>query len=186
MDQLEKASRSCVTAVSSRNRVLTRTAPAALLVSIVVFLAFLWPSTAPSYRPSLTWKYSNVPTDDPYYYFRDGRESTRLPNNKTKSHKVPIKANSDFVSALKTLFSLIKHPLTDETFIDQDNNTWAYPELADWKPTWTQNLGDRLCIFDMDNRNLTDPGQTFAKGHFNWDEIDQTPSGIFNHYLYGS
>jgi hypothetical protein len=120
-------------------------------------------------------------TSEEYYYFRDGAESQRLPNN---SH-VETKAHTNFENAVKLLFDLIKHPLTDDTFVDSDNNTWKYPEDPNWDPIWTKGLGKRLCIFDMDNRNFNEQGQTFVPGKFMWDSLEQTPSGPFNHYLYG-
>ena len=55
-----------------------------------------------------------------------------------------------------------------------------------WEPIWTTGLGKQLCIFDMDNREYNETGQTWDRGPFSWDAVENVASGTFNHYLYGT
>jgi hypothetical protein len=89
-----------------------------------------------------------------------------------------------FQKVFKGLFDQILHPLSNPTFVDQDGNTWSYPNDTDWSPIWTAGLGKELCIFDMDNRVYNDSGQTWDPDRFNWDGVGEAPSGPFNHYMY--
>jgi hypothetical protein len=90
-----------------------------------------------------------------------------------------------FESSLRSLFKSILHPLTEPAFTDSDLNNWTYPNSTDWEPIWENGLGEELCIFDMDNREYNETGQTWDTGPFSWDVVENVASGPFNHYLYG-
>ena len=114
----------------------------------------------------------------PYQYF-----SERPDNWRTKAS--PHGHDASFEAALRNLFSSTIHPLMEPTFVDSDLNTWTYPNSTGWEPIWTAGLGKELCIFDMDDREYNETGQTWDIGPFSWDSMDQVASGPFNHYLYG-
>jgi hypothetical protein len=101
-------------------------------------------------------------------------------NSNTQQHNNEI----TFESAVRNLFSFIVHPLSNPTFIDSDKNTWTYPTDDDWEPIWTAGLGKEVCIFDMDDREYNEMGQTFVDGSFSWDGMSDVPTGPYNHYLY--
>lgn len=52
-------------------------------------------------------------------------------------------------------------------------------------PVWTESLGERLCIVDIDTRALNGSGQILSKEGFRWDDVEYTGAGMLNHYLYG-
>lgn len=53
------------------------------------------------------------------------------------------------------------------------------------KPVWTESLGERLCIVDIDTRPLNESGKILSEGRLRWDDVEYTGAGMLNHYLYG-
>ena len=63
--------------------------------------------------------------------------------------------------------------------------SWEIP--GDWTPKFTENMGDDICIIDIDNRPFDEHGQAFGDTMI-WDDIDHLHGislGLLNHWLYG-
>ncbi|KAF7560477.1 hypothetical protein G7046_g3655 [Stylonectria norvegica] len=60
---------------------------------------------------------------------------------------------------------------------------WGLPEVR----KWTEPLGEKFCIIDLDNRPFTEPGQLFSPDGMSWDrpqEVHGLSIGVLNHWLY--
>jgi hypothetical protein len=53
------------------------------------------------------------------------------------------------------------------------------------RPVWTEALGRRLCIVDIDTRPLDGQDQVKGPDILNWNHADYLSAGMMNHYLYG-
>lgn len=65
---------------------------------------------------------------------------------------------------------------------------WSLPESGS-NETWTQPLGEQLCIIDLDNRRFNESGQLWAEAPMTWDrpaEVHGLSLGVLNHWLYGT
>jgi hypothetical protein len=164
--------------------------PAALIIILMLLLAFTWPPRFETYTSSFPGSvYLRMFRKAIPNRYRKFANFTRSFTEHIRVHGKPSDNDSgymdmSFQKAFKGLFDLILHPLSNPTFVDQDGNTWIYPNDTDWNPIWTAGLGKELCIFDMDNRVYNDNGQTWDPNHFNWDGVGEVPSGPFNHYMY--
>lgn len=68
------------------------------------------------------------------------------------------------------------------TFVDPtDDIEYSLPI----KPIWTNPLGKKLCIVDIDTRPLNETGQ-LMNDEFNWETMEGVSIGMLNHYLYGN
>ena len=79
------------------------------------------------------------------------------------------------------LFAPLKLPVTAEKWTDSDGAVYKLPP----NPTWTEPLGKRLCIVDIDTRPLNGANEILSTGPFNWTETGVTSAGMMGHYLYG-
>jgi hypothetical protein len=64
---------------------------------------------------------------------------------------------------------------------------WHLPDPAEQAPRWTESMGERLCIIDLDNRAWDGPNQLWANKVMNWDDEDHVHGlslGVLNHWLY--
>lgn len=74
-----------------------------------------------------------------------------------------------------------------------DQKTWTEYgafgfDLPKGSPKWTQPLGEKLCIIDLDNRKFDGPGEIFGPDRMSWDDplkVHGLSVGILNHWLYG-
>jgi hypothetical protein len=118
-------------------------------------------------------------------------EPVTMPNAAPAAEPVPLPQiikpthpHDALVAAIRNLFGLIRHPLREKSFTDPDGEVWKYPKDPDWKPSWIEPLGEQVCIFDMDNRDMGDLPSSFTGEVFNWENVDGNPGGVLNHYLY--
>ncbi|KAF7195258.1 hypothetical protein HII31_03464 [Pseudocercospora fuligena] len=60
---------------------------------------------------------------------------------------------------------------------------WTIPGIS----SWTEPLREQLCIIDLDDRPLDEPGQIWGNTVMNWDSPDEVHGislGFLNHWLY--
>ena len=86
-----------------------------------------------------------------------------------------------FPSVLSALFAPLKIPITAPSWTDSDGKVFKISP----DPVWTQPLGKRLCIIDIDTRPLNDTDEIMNMGAFNWTQFGATSAGMMGHYLYG-
>jgi galactosyl transferase GMA12/MNN10 family len=81
---------------------------------------------------------------------------------------------------IQALWAPFIHPITEPTFTDRHN---GLVHNYSGQPIWTESLGKKICIVDVDTRPLNDTNEVFNP-EFSWDKIDGVSPGILNHYLY--
>jgi hypothetical protein len=94
----------------------------------------------------------------------------------------PSDSQSQFDHAIRALFAPLLVPVTARSFTDPtDGEVYSIDDTLNW----TQPLGKRLCIADIDTRLYNEPHQIMNK-YFSWDLLEGGVSpGLLNHYLYG-
>lgn len=83
---------------------------------------------------------------------------------------------------IQVLFAPTLHPVDWPNYVDFEG---LEHELGK-APVWTESLGSRLCIVDIDTRPLNESNQIMNKNRLNWDKAEYTAAGMLNHYLYGT
>jgi hypothetical protein len=81
---------------------------------------------------------------------------------------------------IRALYEPFVLPITAPYF--QDLSGTVYNSSVD--SIWTEPLGPRLCILDMDTRPLSHRNEAFSKHPIHWNNIKGVSPGIFNHYMY--
>jgi hypothetical protein len=70
-----------------------------------------------------------------------------------------------------------------------DAPSFTSPEGIRYETTnesiWTESLGKKLCIVDIDTRALDDDGQVMGPNTLDWNNVDYSAAGMMNHYVYG-
>ncbi|ROT35233.1 hypothetical protein SODALDRAFT_284849, partial [Sodiomyces alkalinus F11] len=83
-------------------------------------------------------------------------------------------------------FHKVSHPsikIDDPKYQPYGAFEWALPS----KPNWTEPLGQKLCILDLDSRPLDSDGHIFGPNPINWTHAESIhgPSlGILQHWVY--
>lgn len=90
--------------------------------------------------------------------------------------------------------------ISNDTFLSNLFNVAMKPEYNDYtlfgvkafslseSPKWREPLGQDLCIFDLDDRDLDGDGQIFSSTPLSWnrgDKVDGRALGTLQHWLYG-
>lgn len=91
----------------------------------------------------------------------------------------PLTTSLDLI---KALYTPKLHPVDWPNYVDFE----GVEHLMSNDPIWTESLGSRLCIVDIDTRPLNETNQVLNNEHLNWDTVDYTAAGMLNHYLYGN
>ncbi|KAL2264341.1 hypothetical protein VTK26DRAFT_6584 [Humicola hyalothermophila] len=84
---------------------------------------------------------------------------------------------------IRALWAPLVLPMTAPTFTSQWKNTQLHlppPEEL----IHTQPLGKRVCILDVDTRDLDGEGSIFADSPPQWDNLKNPSAGFLSHYLY--
>lgn len=69
------------------------------------------------------------------------------------------------------------------TFHDYTGKDWRLPGGG---LRWTQPLGKRLCIVDIDTRTLDQANQIRDANPLHWNKTDPVAAGMLNHYMYAA
>lgn len=52
------------------------------------------------------------------------------------------------------------------------------------KSPWTEKLGKRVCILDVDTRPFENEGELFSEDPWEWTKVEHLSSGMMGHYMY--
>ena len=74
--------------------------------------------------------------------------------------------------------------ITDPDYLPWNGFKFSLPEGK--SPGWTENLGEDLCIIDMDNRLWDEPGYIWSNESMAWDKNNPQGQslGILQHWMY--
>jgi len=99
-----------------------------------------------------------------------------IPIEHLRYSNTPASETSD---TMRAFWQPTLHPLLSENF---EVNGKSYDRGSS---LWTQPMGRRLCILDVDTRPLNDSNQLWSSGNFSWAGMPSASSGTLNHLLYG-
>jgi hypothetical protein len=89
---------------------------------------------------------------------------------------------STSLDLIQALYAPRLHPVDWPNYVDFE----GLEHQMNLEASWTESLGSRLCIVDIDTRPLNESNQIMNKGHLNWDSTQYTAAGMLNHYIYGT
>ena len=81
---------------------------------------------------------------------------------------------------IKALYGPILHPIDAANFTDEDGDVYH----LHGQPKFTEKLGKRLLILDIDSRPLTGEGQLMSK-ELKWKSMRPLSAGMLSHYMFG-
>ena len=81
---------------------------------------------------------------------------------------------------IKALYGPILHPIDAANFTDEDGDVYR----LHGKPKFTQKLGKKVLILDIDSRPLTGKGQLMNK-ELKWKGMRPLSAGMLSHYMFG-
>ena len=81
---------------------------------------------------------------------------------------------------IKALYGPILHPIDAANFTDEDGDVYH----LHGKPRFTQKLGKKVLILDIDSRPLTGEGQLMNK-ELKWKGMRPLSAGMLSHYMFG-
>ena len=87
--------------------------------------------------------------------------------------------NTALEKNIKNLFASSLTSPTQPNFTDEQGYLF---ELAE-APRYTQGLGKRILILDLETRPLKSI-EDWARGGYDWAAVDHVSGGVFNHYTY--
>ncbi|KAF2103947.1 putative subunit of Golgi mannosyltransferase complex [Rhizodiscina lignyota] len=99
-----------------------------------------------------------------------------------RSNSWPIK-NPFSKSELRDLFRALHSPsipVHAESYKEFGGQEWQ----REGEALWTDSLGQRLCIIDLDDRARDTDGQIFNEKSWNFDTANGLSAGVLNHYMY--
>lgn len=81
---------------------------------------------------------------------------------------------------IKSLYRPILHPVDAANFTDEDGEIYHLHGT----PKFTQKLGKKVLILDIDSRPLTGEGQLMNK-ELKWKGMRPLSAGMLSHYMFG-
>lgn len=81
---------------------------------------------------------------------------------------------------IKSLYSPILHPVDAANFTDEDGEMYHLHGT----PKFTQKLGKKVLILDIDSRPLTGEGQ-LLNSSLKWKGMRPLSAGMLSHYMFG-
>jgi hypothetical protein len=82
---------------------------------------------------------------------------------------------------IKALYGPILHPVDAANFTDEDGDVYR----LHGSPKFTQKLGKRVLILDIDSRSLTGEGQ-LMNSDLKWKGMRPLSAGMLSHYMFGT
>lgn len=84
-------------------------------------------------------------------------------------------------------FETIRHPVTSTSYTDVQGNIF---ETRGDGPWWTEPLGKKVLIVDIDTRLADGKNEIWNNGRLDWEHMENGGNGVLsasqmNHYLYG-
>lgn len=98
--------------------------------------------------------------------------------------RLPAWGKTDDTALSKIIDALYKPSvlsITAQSFTDETGEVFHLTQ----EPTYTEPLGKRVLILDVDTRPMTDDGQVFSPGGLSWPNPDPMSAGLLSHYLFG-
>jgi hypothetical protein len=132
-----------------------------LLIAIPIVLLFLLFSSSVSYTPSSG--------SEPQIEFPTAQNAS-IPEEDTSMSTI-----------IKALYGPILHPIDAANFTDEDGDVYR----LSGKPKFTQKLGKKVLILDIDSRPLTGKGQLMNK-ELKWKGMRPLSAGMLSHYMFAS
>ncbi|KAF2402927.1 hypothetical protein EJ06DRAFT_473241 [Trichodelitschia bisporula] len=95
---------------------------------------------------------------------------------------VNVESTIGFDDAIRALYAPLLQLITEPNFTDtRDGTVYNFTGA----PLWTESLGKRILILDVDTRPLDDANQIFNPT-FSWASMTGVSQGMLNHYLYAT
>jgi hypothetical protein len=79
------------------------------------------------------------------------------------------------------LYKPFVHPITAPHFTTQEGKVYQLSE----EPKFTQPLGKKLLILDVDTRPFNGEGEIMNKSQIDFDHISPHAAGMLTHYIFG-
>lgn len=103
------------------------------------------------------------------------------PTEKPEAPEAPAYANVDAFRPEQWIFPAVKPDSPEYAAFGH----WP-SELPSDSPIWTESLGKRLCIVDLESRSFDKPGELWSDS-MTWNrssEVHGQSGGILNHWVY--
>ncbi|KAF2428633.1 hypothetical protein EJ08DRAFT_636550 [Tothia fuscella] len=90
------------------------------------------------------------------------------------------KPELNIAEILQALYTPLKVPIDAQYFTDPEGRIFDNT----LRPIWTESLGKKLCIVDIDTRALDGSEQVMGPNLLDWNHVDYSGAGMMNHYVY--
>lgn len=155
----------------------------ALVVGVVIFLAAF---VGLSYNHLEPWQQPSAETTDTELAIPEGEKS----HHSAATSAPSATAAPDTSAAEKQLREFyLENLMKVETKPDDKTirQFGAFDVELPSEPYFTEPLGKKLCIIDMDSRPFNESGQIFAEEGMSWDDaqtVHGLAGGVLNHFVY--
>lgn len=86
------------------------------------------------------------------------------------------------IDAIRRIYAPVLHPIDAPSFTDWNGTVYN----LSGEPRFTEPLGKKVLILDVDTRPLDKHGQLMADEELQWNSIGPLTAGVLHHYLYGT
>lgn len=162
----------------------------ALVVGVVIFLAAF---VGLAYNHLEPWQRPNADTTDTDLAISEPEKgdktaaTTAATVPETTSTPSPDTSSADALKELRTVYLEQLMKLKFKPGDESIKNYGVFEAKLPTKPYFTEGLGEKLCIIDMDSRPFDEPGQIFSEDGMTWDDAETVHGlslGLLNHWVF--